>query len=405
MSRIVTPTVISLFSGAGGMDYGFEAAGGQTVVAVERDHDCCETLRASRKWPVIEDDIENVTTRKILRRGGLRATEPDVLIGGPPCQPFSKSGYWASGDSKRLADPRAVTLKAFLRVLDEARPRAFVLENVEGFSYSGKSEGLNAVTAAVAAINQRRGTKYKVHAQVLRAHEHGVPQMRSRLFVVASRDGRDFTFPQPTRDGVAVPFTTAWDALGNDEPAPAELEDLAPSGRWAKLLPSVPEGQNYLHFTAPGGGPELFGWRTRYWSFLLKLAKNRPSWTIQAQPGPATGPFHWSSRRLGRAELARLQTFPGDFVIAGGRSSVQRQIGNAVPSLLAEVVARAVFRQLLDLDVPHKNVLEVPPRGEPPDPEVPAPLHPDYKALVRRHAAHPGAGKGTRARTWADAAE
>src|SRR4051794_30364693 len=110
--------LISLFSGAGGMDYGFEAAGFETAVALEFDHDCCETLRRNRRWPVIERSIFDVPTAELLEVGGLKAGEADLLIGGPPCQPFSKSGYWAKGDSKRLDDPRADTLAAYMRMVE-----------------------------------------------------------------------------------------------------------------------------------------------------------------------------------------------------------------------------------------------------------------------------------------------
>ena len=101
------PSAISLFTGAGGLDYGFEAAGFRTNAAVEFDAACCATLRANRRWPVIEADINGVTTADILNVAGLAPDSASVLIGGPPCQPFSKSGYWASGDAARLADPRA----------------------------------------------------------------------------------------------------------------------------------------------------------------------------------------------------------------------------------------------------------------------------------------------------------
>src|SRR5207249_2951654 len=142
------------------------------------------------------------------------------------------------------------------------------------------------------------------------------------------------------------PWRTAWDAIADVNPSTAE--DLDAQGKWADLLPSIPEGQNYLWHTNRLGGMSLFGWRTRYWGMLLKLAKNRPSWTIQAQPGPAIGPFHWDNRRLSTRELCRLQTFPDDVNIVGGRGSAQKQLGNAVPSLLAEVMGRAIKVQLLD---------------------------------------------------------
>src|SRR5262245_62116668 len=99
--------VISLYTGAGGMDYGFEAAGFGTAVALELDRDCCQTLRRNRPWPVIERSIHEVQTSELLAAGHLEARGADLLIGGPPCQPFSKSGYWVRGGSGRLDDPRA----------------------------------------------------------------------------------------------------------------------------------------------------------------------------------------------------------------------------------------------------------------------------------------------------------
>jgi DNA (cytosine-5)-methyltransferase 1 len=171
-------------------------------------------------------------------------------------------------------------------------------------------------------------------------------------------------------------------------------------GKWAALLPSIPEGQNYLWHTDRGGGLPLFGWRRRYWSFLLKLAKNRPSWTIQAQPGPAVGPFHWHSRRLSARELCRLQTFPDDVTILGGLSAVQKQVGNAVPSLLAEVLARAIRTQLLGHTLPEEPPHLMPPnRGSAPPPELPAPVPVQYHTYVGDHAPHPGTGQGYRSRS------
>jgi DNA (cytosine-5)-methyltransferase 1 len=194
------------------------------------------------------------------------------------------------------------------------------------------------------------------------------------------------------------PYRTAWDAIG-DLPARPNDPAVALCGKWADLLPTIPEGENYLWHTNRGGGEPLFGWRTRFWSFLLKLKKDQPSWTIQAQPGPATGPFHWCNRRLTAHELCRLQTFPDGLVFECGHNAVQRLVGNAVPSLLAEVLARAIRAQLLDSPCRYSIPRLMPPvRGRVPRAEAVKPLPRRYRALVGKHADHPGEGLGARAR-------
>ncbi len=192
------PTLLSLYSGCGGMDYGFEAAGFESRALLEMDHDCCETLRANRRWTVLERDVFKTPTQIILEAAALRQGEADLLIGGPPCQPFSKAGYWSSGDSRRLDDPRAGTLNAYMRIVEEGLPGAFVLENVSGLAFSGKDEGLKLLLDMIEEINRRAGTAYKPFFKVVRAVEHGVPQLRERFILVAHRDGLDFKFPQPT---------------------------------------------------------------------------------------------------------------------------------------------------------------------------------------------------------------
>ncbi len=401
------PSVISLYSGAGGIDYGLEAAGFDTAVALEMDHDCCETLRNSRpRWRVIERSISDVPTSEILSDGGLKKGDVDLLVGGPPCQPFSKAGYWSRGDSLRLDDPRAHTLSAYMRVVEETLPRVFLLENVEGLAYATKDEGMRLLFDQINDINRKKGTCYRPTFRVLNAADYGAPQRRERVFLIAAREGTPFQFPSPThRDREEEPtlltsslptHRTTWDALADVGPEPGET--VAPQGKWADLLKSIPEGQNYLFHTDRGGGKPLFGWRRRYWSFLLKLAKNRPSWTLQAQPGPAIGPFHWESRRLGVRELSRLMTFPDGIQFAGGRGSVQKQLGNAVVSLMAEVLAREIRTQLLGLRRVSGPLKLMPPdRGLPPPPEKVSIVPRRFLALQGDHDAHPGTGKGHRA--------
>jgi DNA (cytosine-5)-methyltransferase 1 len=392
------PSAISLFSGAGGLDYGFEAAGFEIVLRVDADQDSCSSLRASRAGQVLQADVFDIDGPELLRRSGLARGEADALIAGPPCQPFSKSGYWWRGEALRLDDPRAGTLGRLLALAREILPRAIVVENVDALAFPRLREGLDLLLDGIAQINALEGTSYAPSWTVLDAASLGVPQHRRRFVLVAARDGQSFRFPSPTHGPDArAPYTTAWDALG------ANIKDASgfptdPRGTWGALLPSIPEGSNYLWHTSRGGGTPLFGWRTRYWSFLLKLAKGRPSWTIQAQPGPATGPFHWDSRRLSPAEMMRLQTFPDDAIVAGDAGSVQRQIGNAVPSLLAEVLARSVMSQLLGARPRGRAPkLGIARRGDPPPPEPIKPVPRRYLPLRGGHADHPGPGLGPRA--------
>ncbi|HEY4201359.1 MAG TPA: DNA cytosine methyltransferase [Devosiaceae bacterium] len=399
------PTAISLFTGVGGLDFGFDAAGFKTLVAVEMDSIACKVLRANTSWPVIEADLTQIDPADILAVAKKRPGEIDILIGGPPCQPFSKSGYWLTGDSRRLADPRADTLAAYLKVLEYSQPKTFLLENVQGLAFKSKDDGLRFLLDGIAEINRRTGSKYTVSGRVLNAADFGVPQVRERFFLVGSRDGEEFNFPKPTHSGTdpaSLPYVTAWDAIGDIEHL-ASREKLELGGKWADLLPSIPEGQNYLWHTPRGGGMPLFGWRTRYWSFLLKLAKDKPSWTIQAQPGSSIGPFHWSNRRLSTQELCRLQTLPEGLLFDCGRSSVQKLIGNAVPSYLAEVLAWEIRRQLLGHEVsPAHSVLQTRVAKQPAKNSAIAVVPKKYRELAASHADHPGTGKGKGAQARQD---
>ena len=393
---------ISLYTGVGGLDFGFEAAGFDTGAAVEMDAASCRAVRLNRPhWGLLEGDIHEIASEAILEMAKLKPGEADVLIGGPPCQPFSKSSYWVSGDARRLDDPRADTLTAYLRVLRDTRPKAFLLENVYGLVYKGKDEGLRHLLEGIELVNRQTGSNYVISWKMLNAAHFGVPQLRERVFLIGSREGVEFHFPQPTHSEARnatlfdhrEPYRTAWDAIG-DLPDPLDEPALTVGGKWADLLPTIPEGQNYLWHTNRGGGSQLFGWRTRYWSFLLKLAKNLPSWTIQAHPGSSIGPFHWRNRKLSVREMCRLQTIPESLEFEFSRTDVQRMLGNAVPSLLAEVLAREIRRQLLgDQRDPGPLQLMPPVRTPVPDPDLIVALPEKYRELIGIHPDHPGEGK------------
>lgn len=342
---------ISLFSGAGGLDLGVEAAGYQVAAAVECDADAALTMEKNFHHlasPVIRKDILKTPTEEILELADLRTGQrPDLLVGGPPCTPFSKSGFWLEWKRAGL-DPDASLLQAYTRVLREAKPRSFILENVYALTYKNRASR----PAYERLLREIGEAGYDFRAKVLNAADYGVPQVRPRLFIVGVPRGYPVPeLPEPTHTGMwerrmsgagTTPHVTAGEALAGleSEPEPSEVH----RGQYAHLLPGIPPGGNYLHYTAERGHPEpVFTWRSRYWSFLLKLDPARPSPTIQAQPGPNVGPFHWENRRLRVAEIRRLFTFPDDFELVGTRTSVQAQLGNSVPPLLAQKVAEQVI--------------------------------------------------------------
>jgi DNA (cytosine-5)-methyltransferase 1 len=382
---------VALFSGAGGLDIGLEAAGFRIALAVERDPVCCETLRANHNWKIAQADLENTPPQQILMAAKLRPRKVDLICAGPPCQPFSKSANWSPNGVRRLRDPRAWALHNLMDIVSYALPRCVIIENVEGF----RRGGLQLLLKSLRQINRASGTRYRAHWKILNAADYGVPQMRRRFFLIAFRDGADFQFPDPTHKDNHV---RSWDAIGRLEKK--MRTDLALQGRWAKLLPSIPEGKNYLWHTNRGGGRRLFGWRTKYWSFLLKLAKDQPAWTIPAQPAQNSGPFHWSNRQLRTAEMLKLQSFPSNFFLAGVRAERQRQIGNAVPPLLAEVIGRSIIAALNGKPCSKARCkFAISRRKSVPRPERIRSLSSKYFHMIGPHKDHPGTGLGPAGRT------
>jgi DNA (cytosine-5)-methyltransferase 1 len=345
---------ISIFSGAGGLDLGAELAGFHVRAAVEWNNDAAETMERNFRRlpsPVLRRDLRGILPQDVLAAAGMsRRDRPDLLLGGPPCVAFSKSGFWL--DWKRAGrDPAAGLLHSYTALLRGLRPRAFIMENVYGLAYRNRASR----PAFERFLRDVSEAGYTCVWGVLNAADYGVPQLRPRLFVVGVPRGCALPrLPEPTHGGLwerrltgspRRPHVTAGQALADLRTDPEPGEEV--NGRWGRLLPEIPPGDNYLYLTARRGHPRpVFRWRSRYWNFLLKLHPDRPSPTIQAQPGPYVGPFHWENRRLRVPELKRLFTFPDWFEFVGSRSSVQAQIGNAVPPLLAWHVARAVEETL-----------------------------------------------------------
>lgn len=215
--------VISLFSGAGGLDLGFEQAGFKIAVAVEADSSCCDTLRTNRpNLAVINERIENVSTEKILKTANLEPLEAALVIGGPPCQSFSLAGL-----RKGLDDDRGKLLFEFVRVVRETLPVGFVLENVKGLANwdSGRAVRLLIEELSKPIVHDGKEYRYSVaEPKVLNAVDYGAPQFRERIIIVGNRVGKDFSYPTETHRSNPV---TVWDAIGDlpeaDEPSDTAL--------------------------------------------------------------------------------------------------------------------------------------------------------------------------------------
>lgn len=227
--------IISLFSGAGGMDIGFEMSGFQTAVAVEYDKSCCDTLRKNRpKTPVIQGDISKVSTERILEVAGLKPTEAALVIGGPPCQSFS-----LAGKRMGLNDPRGQLVLEFIRVVRESLPVAFVMENVKGMVNWKNGLAMAAILNEISEPIYYGGQEYeyRISTKVLNAVNYGVPQFRERVFIIGNRLNKNFEFPAPTHsknNNILTIFEdqkenikTVWDAIGElpkaEEPSEAAL--------------------------------------------------------------------------------------------------------------------------------------------------------------------------------------
>lgn len=352
MVRASQPVCISLFSGCGGMDVGVEAAGFRVAVASDADETCAQTYSQNfRHVPFVIGKIGSIETDALLRAGKVRPGEVDLLVGGPPCPAFSKSRFYLTDKPRALDDPVAAeTIGGYLRVLKDVRPRAFMLENVKGLAYGVHREALDHIIATATDLG------YHVTWQVVNAADYGVPQIRERCIVLGSLHG-PVAAPVATHaksPGVLSEMFKPWVPAGQVLADLDTDENASDDGHFAggahhDLLRGVPPGDNYLYYTAERGHPNpSFKWRSRYWSFLLKLSPDMPSWTIQARRSNNMGPFHWRNRILRIAEVKRIQTFPDDFVLSGNIEKQWRQVGNAVPPVLAGQFAQELRKHLAE---------------------------------------------------------
>lgn len=336
--------VVSLFSGCGGLDLGFKTAGFHTVYATDNWDIACQTLEKNHAADeVIQADVRKIDFKHIKKKFG----EIDCLIGGPPCPPYSQTRHYLIGKKDGFEDEKAgFAVPEYFRALEELSPKVFVFENVDGFMFKTHTEAFSFLKEQ----SERLG--YKISYKVINCADYGVPQTRKRFICVGVKDKTPFTFPATThcQDGVdKLKWVNCGEVLSDFDNITEEEKLQRPGGKDYELLLEIPAGDNYLYYTEKRGYPEpKFKWKGRYWTFLLKLTPDRPSWTIQASHSQNQGPFHWRNRFLRIEELKRIQTFPDDYILCGDFKAQWRQIGNAVPPLFASVLAKKIKEDFFD---------------------------------------------------------
>ncbi|QUA52192.1 DNA cytosine methyltransferase [Aristaeella lactis] len=357
--------VIDLFCGCGGFSCGFAMAGFNTVLGIDMWNDAIVTfLRNHPDAKAINEDITKVSADELLKVAGKEAAEIDVIIGGPPCQGFSISG-------KRLIDdPRNKLYKSFVDIVSYIQPKVFVMENVPGLI----SMGNGAVKAQVVEDFEKAG--YIVETKVLTASDYGVPQSRRRVFFVGINPRKilnteRFAFPEPTHGDAFFlqPYVTCEDALSDldfvseTEVLPEEIDYQMPpkteyqrmmrenspklhnhsitihTQKTRSIIAMVPDGGNYKSLPK-----EL--WQTRKVHIAwTRMNSKKPCFTIDTGHNHH---FHYHANRVPTVrESARLQSFPDSYEFIGIKTSQLKQVGNAVPPLLAKAIAEEVGKVII----------------------------------------------------------
>jgi len=343
---------IGFFSGAGGLDIGSQLAGAKVISSLDFDRDSVATMKANKYFAHsahFHKDIKEMNAKDYTKI--LKANNPEklLLVGGPPCQPFSKAGYWVTHKNRLGSEDPRNMIGQYLRIVEELKPDGFLLENVESLLHPKNAQAVSDLKEAI----DKLGYKFIVYRAD--ALDFGVPQKRKRVFFIASRKG---IIGEPLKthgDELELlikkdllPHERVIDWIGKfDTDKYFESEELTTGKTYDEELKQIPPGQNYFALTERSGHPNpKFEANKRFWNFLLKLHPNKPSWTIAAQPGPWVGPFHWNNRRLRVPESAAIQTFPEDYHFVGTRRSIQKQIGNAVPSLLGKAIVKHLISNI-----------------------------------------------------------
>jgi len=343
---------ISFFSGAGGLDIGAQLAGVKVISSLDFEKQAVETMKANKYFTHTKhicEDISNITANDYTEVIKKNKPKKLLLIGGPPCQPFSKAGYWITNKNRKASEDPRNMIGQYIRMIDELKPDGFLLENVESILHPTNK---NAVENLENAIKQMGYYFVMIKAN---SADYGVPQKRKRVFFIASKN--EIKIDIKKLNGLEKERSVNSDLLAYDNVLNwiakydidkyFEKEEVTTNKTYSNELYAVPPGKNYISLTEKAGYPNpKFIANKRFWSFLLKLHPYLPSWTISASPGPWVGPFHWSGRRLRVREAASIQTFPEDYIFTGSRRNIQKQIGNAVPPLLGKAMVEYLVKCL-----------------------------------------------------------
>lgn len=298
--------VVSLFSGAGGLDLGFIKAGHQIIWANDLYEDAVKTYRKNIGDHIVCEDITQISTDDI--------PDCDIVIGGFPCQGFS-----VANTKRHEDDERNVLYKQLIRVIKAKQPKFFLAENVKGILSLGKGQVFQMI------LNDFNQLGYKVQYKVLNAADYGVPQTRLRVIIVGVRSELDFeyTYPEPTNSKDGEDGLPRWVSVSQ------ALSDIPDPD-----LPNALPNHEYSKYKLAFNG--YIGHRP--------LDPDAPAPTVTARGDDKGGvvilPHPSNTRRMSCRELAAVQSFPLDYDFQGNRSSIYRQIGNAVPVLLGYAVAK-----------------------------------------------------------------
>lgn len=337
---------ISLFSGGGGLDLGFESSGFQIKVMVEKENWACETLRYNFPDaivlgpPNLTGDVRELSGDDILYAAGLKPGNVDIILAGPPCQPFSIAAAqrFLKGDTKfkrrGVKDKARGNLTAeLLRIVEEIRPKAMLMENVPGLLTLDRGSTVSNVKQTLSKLG------YKAEYFLVNAVDYGVPQRRERLFIIAGKGlESNPTFPETTHSSVKYVggkpvYRTVAQALYG-------LESVAGTNHVRRA--HKPQSLARYRKLAVGQREQL--------GRVDRLDPSKPSKTVIAGGTRGGGRSHlhpYLARTLTVRECARLQSFPDDFLFFGSTGRQFTQVGNAVPPLLGEAIARHIRKEIL----------------------------------------------------------